>query len=520
MAPKKAQASAKKDVPMWDLDNPASFVADIGTEEASGSVGQKRKKKKQKKDLESGFPPAEYTRYAEDACLAWYEETQAQFLEHNYLKNASMGGERLKEKLETIITEAMARSEEYKDCDYHSEYPTWLGNTIQQCTFNVKELLKRRFAGKELTPADEQFRQKMDWWQVSVSKLSKSKTRGMAWQKDALMATFERDTGSGVVWIPQEATIEPLSARDMQGGHGLVRKVRIVGVDHVPNHVPFAAKLSKDTDMYKRRLETSAEALVCPLNHPGIIKFWALHTTTFEAYTYWWNGGSLHEMLKLDDKVGDKHLHWSKVKDISGLTEEEVQKISLFRRHRMKLAWGLVYIMNLVHKVGVLHNDLSPTNILLHFPAVPSDKICIGVCDWGMASRIQERRPSRYGYPTKEKMEREIKARWWVAPEIFYTFGPEKSDTNLNIQEVLHPTTVESDSYGVGKLIQMINVHKEFDEELFPTTMARESFLSKVLHLTLADPKKRMTCGKVVNVLMGKPYNMLPPDFVFREDLS
>ena len=66
-------------------------------------------------------------------------------------------------------------------------------------------------------------------------------------------------------------------------------------------------------------------------------------------------------MWVLDGKVQDRNLEWWKVKDhTTGLPEEEVHKISLFRQHKMKLAWGLVYIMSLVHKAGVLHNDISP----------------------------------------------------------------------------------------------------------------------------------------------------------------
>lgn len=501
----------------WDLNDPESFALDLDTQQPSGSGGHKRKRR-HPKEVNPGFPTSDYTRFAEKACLDWYEETDAQFLEHNYLKNVTTGRERLKKKLEAVILKAMEETGEYQDVDYHSQYQLWMENTIEQCIFNVKELWKRRFGQRHLTQEEDQFKRKMDWWQHSIQKLSKNKTRGMSWEKTALRTTFERDTGSGVVWIPQDATIEALSGRDMEGGHGLVRKVRILGVDHVPTNIEFAAKLSKNKNMQKRRIETSAEALVCPLNHPGIIKFWALHTRTFEAYSYWWNGGSLHEMLKLDEKVGDKHLHWSKVKEVPSLTQEEAFRISLFRQQRMKLAWGLVYIMNLVHKTGVLHNDLSPSNILLHFPTLRGTKICIGVCDWGMASRIVEQQPSRYGYQTTQKKEEDMARRWWVAPEMFYTYGPESSDTNLNVQELRHPTTVASDSYAIGKLIQLIGVHNEIDEELFPNSTVRDSFLSKVFSLTKHESKERMTCGEVVNRLMAKPYHMLPPESVFRED--
>jgi len=34
----------------------------------------------------------------------------------------------------------------------------------------------------------------------------------------------------------------------------------------------------------------------------------------------------------------------------------------------VKLAWALINIMNAIHHCGILHNDLSKYNIMLHFP--------------------------------------------------------------------------------------------------------------------------------------------------------
>ena len=44
-----------------------------------------------------------------------------------------------------------------------------------------------------------------------------------------------------------------------------------------------------------------------------------------------------------------------------------------------------------------LHNNLSSSNVLLHFLDLHEDKVCIRVCDWEIATRIQEQRLSRYG---------------------------------------------------------------------------------------------------------------------------
>jgi hypothetical protein len=54
--------------------------------------------------------------------------------------------------------------------------------------------------------------------------------------------------------------------------------------------------------------------------------------------------------------------------------------------------------MNAVHHCGILHNDLSNDNIMLHFLANNLDVVYIGVCDWGEAKCLQEVTTSLYGF--------------------------------------------------------------------------------------------------------------------------
>jgi hypothetical protein len=44
------------------------------------------------------------------------------------------------------------------------------------------------------------------------------------------------------------------------------------------------------------------EALACLCEHPSVIKFFAIHIKTMEAYTLWWNGGFFKEMLDYNMK--------------------------------------------------------------------------------------------------------------------------------------------------------------------------------------------------------------------------
>jgi serine/threonine protein kinase len=79
----------------------------------------------------------------------------------------------------------------------------------------------------------------------------------------------------------------------------------------------------------------------------------------------------------------------------------ELEMILAYRTKSAKLAMSLIMTMAYVHKSKILHNDISPSNILLHFPPDHVDRVYIRICDWGMASHLFEDKTSVYGYPTK-----------------------------------------------------------------------------------------------------------------------
>jgi serine/threonine protein kinase len=312
--------------------------------------------------------------------------------------------------------------------------------------------------------------------------------------------------------------VEALSGFVREGGHGKVRKVRITGLDTVPPYIALAGKMPKTKDLRDQRVEQSVEALVCPLNHAGLIKFFAINSETMEAYTLWWNGGHLGELLDLNKKVSPT-CEWHEMHLIRELPEEKQKEVSLFRRHKAKLAWTLVYVTHLLHQSSVLHNDLSPRNILLHYPDYSNEIINIGICDFGITSRINEKAPSHYGYPSINETKKQQKGRWWVAPELFYTYGPPNSDTSIPIMQSRHIYTKQSDSYSVGKLTESMKIGDmdNFDRDTFTTVDACRYFAMKVGQLTNEDPKKRPTCTEVVNLVMGPPWYMKPPTSVLRD---
>jgi serine/threonine protein kinase len=371
--------------------------------------------------------------------------------------------------------------------------------------------------GEELSPRDKEFRGKLEVIQKAVGKYSTKKNKTMPWHEQALKSAMERHMGHGVVWVLEKSKVVPLSGFTGEGGYGKVRKVRIDGFDGIPSYIEFAGKFSKAKTPKESRFERSVEALVCPLSHPGVIKFWAIHSETMEAYTLWWNGDCIRKFLTINSRVTEATDNDEILKH-PGYNMEDLQKIKVFRINRAKLAWALIYIMDRVHKTKVLHNDISPSDVMLHFPSDKVDEVYIGVCDWGMASRTFEDTPSNFGYQTVEKMEEDKSHRRWVAPELFYVFGPPNSDTSLDRMKREHLYTKEADAYSVGKLAQKI-WNEENDKDLFGDWSGEQIFGSKLKALTIENPKTRASLANVVQVLTAPPFNFKAPECCFRHEI-
>ena len=151
----------------------------------------------------------------------------------------------------------------------------------------------------------------------------------MPWNEQALKAAMEQHMHSGVVWIPEKAKVVSLSGFDAEGGYGKVQKVRIANMPGILIHIEFAGKLLKAKSEREKREERSIEALVCPVQHPGVVKFWAIHTNSMEAYTLWWNGDCLRNFLKLNTKTSVA-ASYKEVLRLQHISVEESERIVAF----------------------------------------------------------------------------------------------------------------------------------------------------------------------------------------------
>jgi serine/threonine protein kinase len=203
----------------------------------------------------------------------------------------------------------------------------------------------------------------------------------------------------------------------------------------------------------------------------------------------------------------------------SGLTAEECGMVLTYRKNRVNLAMAFLMIMETCHEQEIIHNDLSLSNVLLHFPPMDKSKVYIGVCDWGRCSNAKENQGSWYGRPTTRELA-EMKAKYkHVAPELFYVYGPQNSDTSLEKMQKLHTHSKAVDCFAAGRIAQWI-WHEEYDKDHFRHDASRIAYFEAQLQsLQHDDPSKRRTIAEVLGNLTGAPCFFKLPNMSFRDTI-
>ena len=67
-----------------------------------------------------------------------------------------------------------------------------------------------------------------------------------------------------------------------------------------------------------------------------------------------------------------------------------------------------------------------------------------------MACRVSEEVASNYSYRSEEEMVMQCRLRQYVAPKLFYVFGPRESKTSLERQKKKHVYTKGGDAMRLG----------------------------------------------------------------------
>jgi hypothetical protein len=126
---------------------------------------------------------------------------------------------------------------------------------------------------------------------------------------------------------------------------------------------------------------------------------------------------------------------------------ERWTQLVAFRQNCVKLAWAFINIMHAIHHCGILHNNLSKNNIMLHLSIDKLNDMYIGVCDWGETRRLQVMTPSLYGFAEEWDATNTHKMHWWVAPKLFFVYNKLRTTNSPQQLAKQHITTLRSKSY-------------------------------------------------------------------------
>jgi serine/threonine protein kinase len=172
----------------------------------------------------------------------------------------------------------------------------------------------------------------------------------------------------------------------------------------------------------------------------------------------------IHFVVEWRDLSGDNHesVHITLQAAILIDSNDDYQKkldiarrVEVFRKKRHELVWTFLNTMNNVHHCHTLHNDMSPDNVMLHFPPNSEDKVYIGICDWAMAENFNDLKESLSIHESQEARTRVMCNRWWVAPELNYVLPPLGSTRDPDFER--RPQfTPKNETYAVGKIAQWI----------------------------------------------------------------
>jgi Protein kinase domain len=500
-----------------------AVVAEGGNAVATGesSKGKKKQRKKRKAANAENWPSKVATRKLHEVALDFLELYSISQLNTTYISRGAQGVDAIKAKFHHMFWTTMSGDEWLEDRSKES-FGRWLDAQVQTCIFNLAQVAEK-IKGFQRSVAPRQqalnlLHKKVYWWHDAMRPLSSHNVRSAPWFQRSQNLAFGQVAAGGVVFLDRGVVVVPLSGHTKQGGNGRVRKVCLQNSKHIPEKMELAGKSALHIDQLKKaREKLSIEALVCPCDHPGVIKFFAINDMTMECYSQWWNGGTLGAMFTLDEKNRDPDEIGELAYHATPQTMEEVKRLMAYRRKRTELAWALICIVDAVQQCSVLHNDITPENIMLHFPNDDGRTVWIGLCDWGMGSRINEETPSLYQFNCPRKLKATQAKRWWVAPELMYFTG--ETGTSSSPSRMVRPpcVSIHTDGFSIGKLAMKVWKKDRGNVEMIPDHTTFGTFQATLGDLCKVEPLQRRSVTHAVQRLSGAPTFWTPPVDCYRE---
>ena len=488
-----------------------------GTSQSSGSKQHKTRHRLSKDDQIN----SEAQMHCRRLVLAWFENHNMIHLEKRFLNDGERGLDEARRELQNLIFFGMV-GDEWDEDRQKFGFEAWIDNQVNEAIFNATVAYYQVYGEGSTTGPGEKpdLLKKIENWKKGVVVAKGKRTRHVlpAFINRHLADTISTQGRHGVIWLPQNVEIIPMDYQTFQGSYGVVRRVIIRGASFIPDWIEFPGKTMKAKDSLENRKEHSVEALACPVDHPGVITIHYLNMRTYELYSLWWNGGSIWDMRNYDKFVAE--MHPNKILFHFGLDFESRKRLVVYRKNCTYLAWALMCTVDIVHKHDVLHNDLNPNNVMLHFPRDRDDIVFIGVCDWGLSTWMNEEAPSNYGKESTEVVAKHKEKYYCAAPELFHVQGKRGTFQSPVRMACKHKHTIYSESFSVGALAKKI-YHHDSTSNLFQKTPEPNStkvrFELALNELTRVDPIERSTITRVVKLLKSPSYNLENPTMCFRD---
>ena len=181
----------------------------------------------------------------------------------------------MKEDLKLLLLAAMDGDKFVEDLR-KPNYQDWIENQITEAIYNLMVAYVAIFGprvGSSDGSGKPELMHLMEKWRDGIA-LIKPKGRNSlpGFVEKDLAAKIATESHQRVVWLPRSAVIVLQDENVFEGTFGKVRKVTIRGAAFILEWIEFAGKTMKVEKNKENRLQRSAEALACPVDHPGVIK--------------------------------------------------------------------------------------------------------------------------------------------------------------------------------------------------------------------------------------------------------
>lgn len=167
--------------------------------------------------------------------------------------------------------------------------------------------------------------------------------------------------------------------------------------------------------------------------------------------------------------------------------------------------------MSEVHKSNNLHNDVSPDNILLHFPQEES-QVYIGVCDWGLTTNMDEKMRSLYTFTKPQDRINTLQARYWVDPRVAYLY---KESNDIDIIPFLDRASEEFATARIAQRIlkkTMSTAYENLQHKTGPDRWSNQDLANTFDQYLEMVGEKGFTLTHVVNRFMGSHHWPVPTE--------